>query len=68
MFLHTHLVEASKDNTVRRHVRGQSQRIDINGPAIQQDYAQYYNSALFDIMNTWRVTAIRRSYIVKVNK
>jgi len=40
MFLHAHFVEASKDNTVRRHVREQSQRIEINGPTIQQDYAQ----------------------------
>ena len=44
MFLHTHLVEASKDNMVRRHVREQAQRIEINGPTIQQDYAQYYSA------------------------
>ena len=43
-FLHTHLVQNDGDTTVKRHVKGNRQRIDLNAPPIQPDYSKYFNA------------------------
>ena len=43
-FLHTHLVQHGGDTIVKRHVKGNKQRIDLSAPPIQPDHAKYFNA------------------------
>ncbi len=44
MFLHSHLVGASSNQTVGRHVKGKKRKIDIDAPTSQIDYVDNYNA------------------------
>ena len=43
IFVHTNLVQNDGDTTVNRHVKGKKQRVDLNAPPTQPDYANYFN-------------------------
>ena len=43
-FIHTNLVQNTGDITVKRHVKHKRYRLDIKAPAIQKDYATYFNA------------------------
>ena len=44
MFLHSHLVGSSTNATVRRHVKGKKQKVEIGAPTSQIDYVGNYNA------------------------
>ena len=44
MFLHTNLVGATESVTVKRHVKNKKQRVTLQAPQSQHDYAKHFNA------------------------